>query len=208
MGYVAKIDTQFNVVWSRIIRSTTSSRLQTTKVREMPNGNFALLYFDVSNSGNFYVCTLSPFGQVLGRVMYTSMLCTGSTILDWDLLHDGTGIAIGRCYSNGEAFITRFGSIPTGTTEDLVSAKAFLGQVYPNPAASEAIINYTLSKACRKASIIIKELATSKELKTFTLNKGNTSLKIDLSNLSTGLYLYSLVEDGKPIATKKLAVRR
>jgi hypothetical protein len=167
-----------------------------------------LLYFDVSNLGNFYVCNLSPSGQVLGWGMYTSTLCTGSTILDWDLLLDGTGIAIGRCYANGEAYITRFGSIPTGTTEDIVSAKAFLGQVYPNPATTEASIPYKLSKACRKASIIIRELATNKELKIYILNKGNTSLKIDLSNLSNGLYMYSLVEDGKLVATKKLAVMR
>ncbi|HSI90721.1 MAG TPA: T9SS type A sorting domain-containing protein [Adhaeribacter sp.] len=83
-----------------------------------------------------------------------------------------------------------------------------LGQSYPNPATASAIIPYTLPEQYSKASILLREIATGREIRRYELKRGHSSLNVDLSNLSNGLYLYSLVVDEKPVATKKLAVMK
>lgn len=95
----------------------------------------------------------------------------------------------------------------SGTNEELISGIG-LGQSYPNPTAAEAIIPYKLPKNYRQASIIIREIATGREIKSYELKRNESILKLDLRNFSNGMYLYSLVVDEKPIATKKLAVMK
>jgi hypothetical protein len=80
-----------------------------------------------------------------------------------------------------------------------------LNQNVPNPFAEQTVINYTLNEGVQKAQILFYDnmgkLINSSELKTIA---GNGLLTVFASDLSNGLYSYSLVVDGKVIDTKKM----
>jgi alpha-tubulin suppressor-like RCC1 family protein len=83
----------------------------------------------------------------------------------------------------------------------------FLGQNSPNPAEILAEINYEIPKSVSEAFIVIKDIYRDNCLLSFQINgKSNGSIKIDVTNLPSGIYPYSLVLDGKVIKTKKMAV--
>jgi len=82
-----------------------------------------------------------------------------------------------------------------------------LYQSIPNPTDSEALINYYLSREYKDASISIYT-QDGKTWKTFPLEgmKGNGSIKVDLRDLSSGTYIYTLVAGERIIDSKKLQI--
>ncbi|MBN2523103.1 MAG: tail fiber domain-containing protein [Bacteroidales bacterium] len=79
-------------------------------------------------------------------------------------------------------------------------------KAYPNPTTSEAIINFKLPNQTRSASINIYN-SEGFLVKTIKINaKENNELVLNTEQLSSGLYTYSLVADGKIIGTEKLII--
>lgn len=80
-----------------------------------------------------------------------------------------------------------------------------LEQNVPNPFAEQTSIAYTLTDGVQKAQILFYnnegKLINSSELKA-TLGKGQ--LNVFASDLSNGIYSYTLVVDGKVIETKRM----
>jgi len=70
------------------------------------------------------------------------------------------------------------------------------------------MINYSLPPNFVRAQIIITD-KTGKTLKTVTVSgSGKGSLRVDASTLSSGAYQYSLVVDGKLVATKQMVLAK
>jgi flagellar hook assembly protein FlgD len=85
---------------------------------------------------------------------------------------------------------------------------AFLEQNIPNPFSNSTTINYTLPQQYSSAQIIITDKNGS-VLKQINLNtKGKGSVTIKASILSSGAYQYSLIIDGKIIASKQMEIIR
>ena len=86
--------------------------------------------------------------------------------------------------------------------------KAQLFQNEPNPFEGQTIIQYfiptTANKALLKISTIDGQLLQS--IPITTKNMGQTTLRID--SLRSGVYIYSLVVDGRVIDTKKMVVKK
>jgi Chaperone of endosialidase len=83
-----------------------------------------------------------------------------------------------------------------------------LFQNKPNPFGSTTAIDYFIATPKALAFIIIYDL-TGKELLRFKIaNSGNGSIQLTASQLSNGIYLYSLVIDGKEIETRKMTLSR
>lgn len=93
----------------------------------------------------------------------------------------------------------------TKTGNESVLKEEYLSQNVPNPFNGSTTIRYTLPQGATKAEI--KIYSTSGALaKTVALNTGTNSGSITLSSseLSTGLYVYSLVVNGAVIDSKKM----
>lgn len=79
-----------------------------------------------------------------------------------------------------------------------------LNQNVPNPFAESTVITYTIPATVQKAQIHFYDsqgkLINSVEI----AEKGNGQLNVFANDLSTGVYTYSLVADGKVVATKKM----
>jgi hypothetical protein len=79
-----------------------------------------------------------------------------------------------------------------------------LYQNKPNPFANETIIEFDVAENFNTASIMIFDLqGTLKDSKPIYLN-GKGQIKINNNMLASGMYLYSLVIDGKEIDTKRM----
>ena len=79
-----------------------------------------------------------------------------------------------------------------------------LNQNVPNPFAESTVITYSIPATVQKAQIHFYDsqgkLINSVEI----AEKGNGQLNVFANDLSTGVYTYSLVADGKVVATKKM----
>lgn len=229
LGFVAKVDANLQLVWKYIHRQppVLPNSAYFTKANELKDGsimvlgqNMALRNSNTPNNG-FELYRLSAIGKLLASYPFTSNLYPSLYLNTLEALPDSSFIIGGQCRTAGNAqtgfYIAKvkIPNLPAGrpsvimaNEKELAGANTNLGQSYPNPTASEAIIPYNLPKNYRQASLIIREIATGREIRSYNLKPGSNSLKADVGNLSNGLYLYTLVIDDKPIATKKLAVMK
>ena len=79
-----------------------------------------------------------------------------------------------------------------------------LDQNAPNPFNSVTTIRYYLPEAVQTASLVVYDLQ-GKQLKKFDIaGHGNGTVTIDANELHSGMYLYSLMIDGKPSSTLRM----
>ena len=83
---------------------------------------------------------------------------------------------------------------------------ASLSQNIPNPFNHTTIIRYTLPNKFSSAKIIVSDKNGS-ALKELNVSR-NGSLTVDASVLASGAYQYSLVVDGKLIATRQMVLQK
>jgi hypothetical protein len=85
--------------------------------------------------------------------------------------------------------------------------RIFVSHLYPNPAADYALVDYQFSGNNQEVKIAIYNVL-GLVVKEVELDREDHSAKISLKELNSGLYMYQLLVDGKPVATKKLMVRK
>ncbi|WP_221390825.1 T9SS type A sorting domain-containing protein [Dyadobacter sp. NIV53] len=87
-----------------------------------------------------------------------------------------------------------------------VSNQITVSNIYPNPASEYVEIDYTISAGLRDAKLIFYNVLGS-QMAEYSLNKSERKLRVNTSEMPTGLYFYQLALDGKKVATKKMLVR-
>jgi hypothetical protein len=83
---------------------------------------------------------------------------------------------------------------------------AFISNAYPNPASSEFSLNYDLY-SLSMGEILIQDIV-GKEMQRAKLTDNKGSILINTSELPTGIYFYSLMENNNKICTKKLIIQQ
>ncbi|MEY2828842.1 MAG: hypothetical protein RIQ33_700 [Bacteroidota bacterium] len=93
---------------------------------------------------------------------------------------------------------------PKGNVIDLSDLTIILDQNSPNPFAEQTTITYTIPESVKDAKIMFYTV-NGVVLKTVQINDRNHgSLTVYGSNLSEGIYTYTLIADGKIIDSKKM----
>ena len=83
-----------------------------------------------------------------------------------------------------------------------------LHQNAPNPFTEKTIIKYVIPENVQKASVLIFNMQGTL-LKTYdNLLSNNGELIINGGELEAGMYMYSLIVDGKEIDTKKMILSK
>lgn len=78
----------------------------------------------------------------------------------------------------------------------------------PNPFNETSIIHITLPVSVQSADLIICDMS-GVELKRFRLNgRGSFDFELNASSLTSGIYLYTLIADGKVIDTKRMVIAK
>lgn len=89
--------------------------------------------------------------------------------------------------------------------EDLISKGKVSVSVSPNPVVNNGILSYALPNASSTAQVNFYDMLGGLQRQQFIKGQQG-SVSLDLSNLKSGVYFYSLVIDGRPYITKRLIV--
>lgn len=85
-----------------------------------------------------------------------------------------------------------------------IEDSAELFQNYPNPAAKNTIIKYTLPEN-KGGTILVYDLQ-GKQVKRLDLNVNSKAVEIQANDLGAGMYLYTLVVSGIEVDTKRMII--
>ena len=132
------------------------------------------------NFGNTYVC-----GD-----FYVNPFMVGT-----DRLTDSDGINI---------FVAKFNCSSSTSIPVLTEAPSI--QLHPNPFTNQAMVRYSLPEDSKNATLIIYDIL-GRQRNSYQINNTEGDVNINGTGLSSGVYLYSLVVDGKTLATKKMVVQ-
>lgn len=100
--------------------------------------------------------------------------------------------------------------ISTSTSSDKTLAVRNVNELsvaYPNPAGTYTRIDYELSLSAKDAVIKIYNILGS-EIRKIELANRQGTISIDTDSMTEGMYLYSLVVNGKTVSTKKFIVKK
>jgi hypothetical protein len=84
------------------------------------------------------------------------------------------------------------------------SLKAVLYQNTPNPFSTSTEIQYEIPEEAESAFIYIFNMQGSLVSTNYLSTKGKSSMTINASALKAGMYIYSLIVDGKEVDTKRM----
>jgi hypothetical protein len=80
-----------------------------------------------------------------------------------------------------------------------------MDQNIPNPFNNETVIKYTLTGQSKTATLNVYDLS-GKQLASFPLEISSSSITITSEKLAAGIYIYSIVADGKIMDSKRMVV--
>ena len=95
----------------------------------------------------------------------------------------------------------------TGINQLNTGSEGFdLDQNIPNPFSQETVIKYTLTQQTKTAALNVYDLS-GKQITSFPLNeRGASSITISSEKLAAGIYIYSVIADGKIMDSKRMVV--
>lgn len=85
------------------------------------------------------------------------------------------------------------------------SSSAYLSEGYPNPVRDMVKFNYMIQKPGSSAQLIISDL-TGRVLKGISLDPISTSVQVDLSGFTSGMYITTLTVDNQPVKSRKIII--
>jgi hypothetical protein len=88
------------------------------------------------------------------------------------------------------------------------NTSAALLQNSPNPFDAETVIQMTLPDNVGMASVMIYNLEGKQMNTVQVLERGDVKVRISANELAAGMYLYSLIADGKLVDTKRMVLTK
>ena len=83
-----------------------------------------------------------------------------------------------------------------------------LSQNRPNPFSESTTIEVTVPESTRTAAIFIYDMSGKQEKQISISERGKVSVSVTSEGLTPGMYLYSLIADGKVVSTKKMILTK
>ena len=83
-----------------------------------------------------------------------------------------------------------------------------LAQNKPNPFSNSTTIEVCIPEDVQKAFIYVYDLQGKKVEQVDITARGKQNIQLSSANLTNGLYLYSLIADGKVVETRRMIVEK
>jgi len=143
--------------------------------------------------------TLAPGGNtdVFRGDLETNLIPGVSTVTY--CFYDGNNIGDSVCVEYVYPTFTGIADVPAG--------KNYISKAYPNPAQDVANFYVNIEKSARSAQLKLFNMLGAQVREVDVLNAKN-SIKVNVNDLKSGVYFYSLWIDGKSTTTGKLMVSR
>lgn len=93
--------------------------------------------------------------------------------------------------------------LPAGISDEMVELIT-LDQNKPNPFSDRTSIKLSIPKSVTSATLFIYDMTGKQVKQTDISDRGNISIEVTSEGLVPGMYLYSLIADGKVISTKRM----
>lgn len=106
--------------------------------------------------------------------------------------------------ANDTVGVTMRYNVVAGINEN-AKADGTMAAAFPNPASSLVNIKYSLNAYTDKAKLVLVDML-GKKVKELELTEKEGQAKLNVLDLNAGIYFYSILIDGKAIATKKLVI--
>ena len=106
---------------------------------------------------------------------------------------------------NRDVMMSR-GAIPT-TVSAIQASGNVLYQNSPNPFKEQTVIRFSLADNAQNTAICIFDM-TGKMLKKLPVSLGDTSVSINGWELGEGMFLYTLIVNGREIDTKRMIITK
>jgi hypothetical protein len=84
---------------------------------------------------------------------------------------------------------------------------AQLSNVYPNPASEKVFFDYNAALSSGSRILVIRDMA-GRAVRESDLPDQQGTLEMDVRELETGVYFYSLIQNGTVLMTRKLVIKR
>ena len=106
--------------------------------------------------------------------------------------------------------VRKANAVETETTgiDAAIADAAGMDQNVPNPFSGETDIAIYLPETVRTATLHIYDLSGKQVEQHAIGGRGNTTMTIHADRMDAGMYIYSLIADGKVVATKRMIVVR
>jgi hypothetical protein len=101
--------------------------------------------------------------------------------------------------------IVKFVTSPDGIADKLM-VNGYISEIYPNPATSHVSLDYNLTSDVDQANLRIVNILGA-VVKDINLNRNDSNHRLDISDLESGVYFYSMLINNEVYKTKKLVVR-
>ena len=101
--------------------------------------------------------------------------------------------------------VVQFDNSPAGVNENIFK-NIWLSDVYPNPATNFVVIDYRLPQEVLSANVKVVNIFGS-IVKEQNIDTRNNNMRMDITDMNSGIYFYSLFVNGEIYSTKKLIVR-
>lgn len=101
----------------------------------------------------------------------------------------------------------RFSASPVGIQDVFLGNQSGISESYPNPAQDVAKINYALTAGWNKAELMVYSMLGA-QVRKIDLTEDQGTIKMNVANLPSGMYFYTLMVDDKSIVTKKMLVTK
>jgi hypothetical protein len=90
--------------------------------------------------------------------------------------------------------------------EEAAKSNGTISNAFPNPTNSVVSFKYEISEYSSKGQIVIFDML-GKAIKTVPLTDKRGTAKIQVNDLNSGIYFYSIIVDGKAFSTKKFVIQ-
>lgn len=102
--------------------------------------------------------------------------------------------------------ITIYFEVSTVSVEDYSDTRIF-SNAYPNPAKNMVSFDYDMTSNAQTASVAIYNMMGQEVIRQ-ELNLGDSRVNINVSDLTDGIYFYSLIVNNQVVKTNKLVVSK
>lgn len=150
--------------------------------------------------------TVTPPG-IITHTTYTLTVTntlTGCTATDQVIVHGGAYSQ--QCCGGGGSFASQDSLKMMDITPVKMELTTALLNNSPNPFNGKTIINYSLEKNVSGEIRIIN--IEGKVLNQYAIKEGSSSIEINCTNYLPGIYLYSLITNGKTVDTNRMIITK
>ena len=98
----------------------------------------------------------------------------------------------------------------TTSIEDNISAVDMvrMDQNKPNPFSESTVIGLNIPEKTQKANIFIYDLSGKQIQNVMVTERGETNITVYAKDLNAGMYIYTLVVDGKVVVTRRMMMEQ